>query len=163
MATYLLNQTSDDGTVLEPVELTIPDETGTYELKFEHSEGQTFPSNVDIEGIETISKSVSAKTGTIGFTDPAQSTTIYQATAKINVGVNAVISNLSATAGIGAINATASYSASTGNITVMMYAFLPNVTVRATVEYDIGSAKGGTFRIDVTFDDGQVLTTTFET
>ena len=169
MATYQLNQTRSDGTPVSPVQFTIPDEAGTYQLALNSPYSKTFTGNIQgIEKVRThaINETVSGTTTLARVQLPSNNTTLaYMATATIALGTG-TLTNLVATPtpGSNTLEATATYDETTGVITVNMYASGSRRAVSATVKGAFTPASVGTYtyRIDVTLSNGQQLSDTFE-
>lgn len=156
MATYRLNQTLKDGTI-KPIEFTIPDEAGKYRLTFVTSDGQTFTQDIE-KGVKEINKTVSGRTGTTKqLTHSGNS--LYEYKTTINVGIG-TISNLTTTTD--ADEAYAQYDPTTGKITVWIWTAIQRWSKSATVTGTLITASD-TFRIDITLDNGEVVSTTFAT
>lgn len=154
MATYQLNQTKSDGTPVDPIEFTIPDEIGTYRVTFTTSDGKSFiGGNVEVaSGSTYINQTVSGSARTM-VTGGG-----YSYSTTINVGIGKM-TNLKATpANSDTTLATATYDDSTGIITAYLFADKRLTNVSGTITGTLTTGSGShTYRIDITLDNGQVI------
>lgn len=163
MATYQLNQTLSDGTA-QPVTFEIPNETGTYRLTFNTSDGKTFTGDVEVIGNEThISQEVSGTTGSKTISSPSGYMRYYAIiTASVGIGT---MSNLDVTLIDDIVSEyEISYIESTGYISVTLYSQERRAAVSALVTGTLTTPKEyKRYQIDVTLSNGQVLSSTIET
>lgn len=153
---------------LTPIEFTIPDEAGTYNLKFNLSSGSSIDAGnvvVDQRTIK-IDETVDATSYYINTTTLPSGTTvkIYHGKAEIVVGIG-IITDLVATPAGSSTSVTADYDSETGTINITMTgnsAGYRDKTFSSTITGTLTSGQSHTYRLDITLNNGDVVSTIFE-